>query len=204
MIAESAPAPARHASAQRGFTLLELLVVVAIAAILAALAAPSLRDFLGRSKMNSIGGDFTGSILRARNEAVGKNICVTMCMSNNVDAVGPSCYGSGTDWQVGWIAFLNPSCDPALNSPAADEDMLFIRRPITGDFYLQSQASTPTRKIQFSPRGISGLSSADEFWLIHSAINDPWTTKFGYSICLNKMGRTRTISSDASCGTDTN
>ncbi len=184
-----------------------MLVALAIVAILAVLAAPSLRDFFARNKMLGISNEFASSVLRARNEAIGKNTCVTMCLSTTVNATGsgssgPRCATSGQDWQVGWITFLNPSCDNASNYPAAPEDLLFARQPVAGDYYLQAQSST--RKIQFNARGLNGLSSAEEFDLIFESVNHPWTQQFGVNICLNKMGRTRTISNQAACGSDTN
>ena len=89
-----------------GFTLIELVVTLAVAALLASLAAPSVRDFIVRSGMTNLGNEFNASILKARNEAVNRNTCVTMCMSSNASAASPSCTTSGTDWQVGWIVFL--------------------------------------------------------------------------------------------------
>ena len=54
----------------QGFTLIELLITIALAAILASLAAPSVRDFIVRSKLTNLGGEFTASVLKSRNEAV--------------------------------------------------------------------------------------------------------------------------------------
>ena len=95
----------RTCPAQRGFTLIELLVTLAVAAVLASLAAPSIRDFIVRSKMTNLSNEFSGSVLRARNEAVNRNVCVTLCMSSS----GTACTTTGTDWQAGWIGFLNLS-----------------------------------------------------------------------------------------------
>ena len=156
----------------QGFTLIELLITIALAAILASLAAPSVRDFIVRSKLTNLGGEFTASVLKSRNEAVNRNTCVTMCMSSEAGkefdydnpATYPRCTIAGTDWQVGWIVFLNPSCDSGLDKPADAADML-LARPSTGsDYLLQTQSSK--KKFMFNARGSPGLGSAGQFNII--------------------------------------
>jgi type IV fimbrial biogenesis protein FimT len=188
------PAP-RH----RGFTLIELMVTVAIVAILAALAAPSLQAFIVRNTFASIGNEFQGSLLRARTEATGKNTCTTMCMSSTVDSTSPTCTSSGSDWQIGWIVFLNPDCNTALNAPVATEDMVLVRRAGNSNYYLQSQRSTPTRKINFDARGNIGLNRTDEFDLIYQGSSNPNTMNYGFNICLAITGRTRSIPASNNC-----
>jgi type IV fimbrial biogenesis protein FimT len=181
-----------------GFTLLELLVTIAIAAILAALAAPSVRDFIVRNKMSSIGNEFSGGLQRARNEAVSKNTCVTMCMSSTVDDDDPVCATSGSDWQIGWIAFLDPSCaNPA--KPAERIDLLFTRKGEAGDYHLYVNGETPIQSIEFGARGINGLGNARRFDVMLKDGENVETKKFGFNICLNALGRTRNVRAGEEC-----
>lgn len=182
-----------------GFTLIELVVTLAVAAVLASLAAPSVRDFIVRSSMTNLGNEFNASILKARNEAVNRNTCVTMCMSSNASAASPSCTTSGTDWQVGWIVFLNPSCDAGLNKPAEDINMLIARPGGESSYALQTQNNR--KKLNFNSRGAPGLGGAGEFDLIYESISNPLTKKYGLNICLDSLGRTRTIPHDKTCAT---
>ena len=203
-----------HDPKTRGFSLVELLVVVAMIAILGSLAAPSFVDYGIRNNLRTIGNDFSASILKSRNEAVGKNTCVTMCMSTTVDTTvsgttGPKCSTSGADWQVGWIVFLNESCNTAWTYPRVsstdsnyDEAGLIVsRRAISTDYLLNSQSGTATRRFDFNSRGNQGLGSADEFDLIYLAANNPKTLKYAFNICVDKLGRTRTIPSASACST---
>lgn len=184
-----------------------MLVAVAILGILAALAAPSLRTFIVRNTFSTISNEFSASVLRARNEAVSKNMCVTMCMSSSVDTTtgnGPSCSGNGQDWQVGWIVFLNPDCDSNFDfpqeQPAANtvkpENMLLVRRVGNPDYTLMSQSDT--RKFLFNPRGNATLGAAGRFDLNYTK-DTTLSNAYGSSICLDKMGRTRPVPAAVTC-----
>jgi len=182
---------------QAGFTLIELMVTLAVAAVLAMLAAPSIRDFIVRSQMTNLGNEFNSTILKARNEAVNRNTCVTVCMSSSAANASPACTTSGTDWQVGWIAFLNPSCDTGLNKPDDDINMLLARPAGDPTYLLQTQHSR--KKLTFNPRGAPGLGGAGRFDLIYDTVGNAMTTKYGFNICLDSLGRTRTIPNDKNC-----
>ena len=180
-----------------GFTLIELVVTLAVAALLASLAAPSVRDFIVRSGMTNLGNEFNASILKARNEAVNRNTCVTMCMSSTASGASPSCTTSGTDWQVGWIVFLNPSCDAGLNKPAKDFNMLIARPGGESSYALQTQNNR--KKLNFNSRGAPGLGGAGQFDLVYESVSNPLTEKYGFNICLDGLGRARTIPHDKEC-----
>jgi type IV fimbrial biogenesis protein FimT len=86
----------------RGFTLPELLTVVAILATLSALAAPSFSGLVGTMRSRSASSDLFASLVRARSEAVKRNSEVTLTPT-------------GGRWQAGWT-IPNPA-----NSGAAIE-----------------------------------------------------------------------------------
>lgn len=182
----------------KGFTLIEMLVAVAILAVIMGLAAPSIQDILIKNRINKIASEFQSGVLLARSEAANKNICMTMCMSDT--SRSPlRCKTTDSDWQVGWIVFLNPSCESSLAQPSNANDVIHVRQTTSSEYYLQSQASSSTRRIFFTPNPATGLNSADEFDLIYQSSNNKYTEKFGVNICLDSLGRTRTIPSTASC-----
>ncbi len=195
---------------ERGFTLIELMVTVALVAVLASLAAPSLRDFIVRRNLESVTSEFQADIMKARTTAMNKNICVTMCMSSSAGNANPACTTSGADWQVGWIVFLNPSCNDTTNTvpstagePAGGPKLNLIGARVAkeGQYYLQAQASTPTKKIMFTPRGTPQKGAIDRFKSIYINENNPLTLRYAKNICLDGLGRTRAIPSIDECDT---
>jgi type IV fimbrial biogenesis protein FimT len=115
-----------------GFTLIEMLVAIAIAAILLALAAPSFEDAAVSSKVSDIATKVAVAANNARSEAIKRNGEVVVCMS----ADGATCAGSGS-WEQGWIAFVdrnpkNGARDPAATSP--DEPIVFSEVATTSGY----------------------------------------------------------------------
>src|SRR6218665_3434 len=183
----------------RGFTLTELLMTLALAAILGSLAAPSVRDFIVRSKLTNLGNEFISSVLKARSEAVNRNTCVTLCLSSNADADAPACASTTptTDWHKGWILFLNPICNNDATAPADPINMLLARPAANADYSLLAQNGKT--KMIFNAHG--GLANADleQFNLIYKSSEDPLTKKFAFNICMNGLGRTRMIPPNKTC-----
>jgi type IV fimbrial biogenesis protein FimT len=80
-----------------GFTLVELMVTVAVMAILLGIAVPSFNEVMLGSKLSSFASSLSGSALLARSEAIKRNAPVTLCVSST----GTAC-GTGS-WEQGWI-----------------------------------------------------------------------------------------------------
>ncbi|MFZ2387080.1 MAG: GspH/FimT family pseudopilin [Polaromonas sp.] len=100
---------------ESGFTLIELLFTIAIAAIFAALAAPSFRDFIAGQRVKSASYDISYALTGARSEAIKRNLDVVLApVSGN--------------WQNGWtvtagttaVAQHEPFLDLTITGPATN------------------------------------------------------------------------------------
>ncbi len=69
----------RRASPAQGFTLVELMVTVAVVGILATVAVPSMTGFVNTSRLAGASEELTASLQMAKSEAVRRNRPVTVC-----------------------------------------------------------------------------------------------------------------------------
>ncbi len=100
---------------EHGFTLIELMVTLGVAAILLSIAVPAMQMFTSNARQTGAINNFVSSLHLARNTAITTNARVTMCAS----ADGASCGGSA--WQNGWILFRDPNNNGSVD---ADERVI--------------------------------------------------------------------------------
>ena len=85
----------------RGFTLIELIVTLSVAAILVSVAIPNYQIFVMSNRMSSQANNLITAFGLARSEAVKRATSVTVCASSNsTTGTPPICTGG---WAQGWI-----------------------------------------------------------------------------------------------------
>lgn len=88
---------------QPGFTLVELMVAIAIMAIVIAFAVPSFEQIRNGNRLSSGANDLLTALQLARTEAIRRNRAVTFCPTNAAQAAcltGPTVIDEGFYWMV--------------------------------------------------------------------------------------------------------
>jgi type IV fimbrial biogenesis protein FimT len=96
---------------QGGFTLLELMVVLAIAGVLMAIGIPAMGDFIRNGRITAAANDVMGALHFTRSEAIKRRASVTVCTSvNAIQADGLPNANAGCAASAdltGWIVFVD-------------------------------------------------------------------------------------------------
>jgi type IV fimbrial biogenesis protein FimT len=150
-VAGSGKPPAlRLRDAARGFTLIELMVTIAILVVLITVAAPSMREFLLNSRRAALSNDLLFSLQLARSEAIKLGHKVAVCASSS----GSGCSTAASDWSKGWIVELRRS------TPSGEvKEMLYKGRiPAAGQTVQTSRAEVVFRPFSTALEGSLGAT----------------------------------------------
>lgn len=106
----------------RGFSLVELMITVLVAAILTAIAWPNFRDFMHRNTVTSQANQVLAALQYARNEAVSRRYPTALCGSTS----GSACTSSDTSFENGWMIWRDGTLSgtPSYSSAATSKDEL--------------------------------------------------------------------------------
>ena len=119
---------------QRGFTVIELMITLIIAAILLAVGVPSYRATLQNARSSALSSDLTSAINLARAEAVRRGQPVSVCPSANMSTCGGA-------WTAGWIVIVDTGSEVLRIWATPPADSLITQTP------------TANSELEFGPLG---------------------------------------------------
>lgn len=153
-------APARRAPGRaapdprrvRGFTLIELAIVVAIVGTMVSMAAPSLTRLADSVRLTGASNSLLSSLRLARSEARKRGDRVLMCKS----ADGLVCTTAG-GWEQGWILFQDRNASGGFDE---GDTVIQVQQALPGRLSITGNRPVASA-IAYSPIGVSrGVSGA--------------------------------------------
>lgn len=154
-----------------GFTLIELVVTLAVAAILTTIAVPSFRGFVESNRLTAVTNDLIADFQLARSEALKRSANTIICKS----ADGASCTAAGT-WNSGWIVFADIDGSGTWTQTAGKEDVMVRTHqslPVG-----TTLAASPAAIVTFDRQGL---------------LTPLGTGAGAYTICNSQLGKSRVV-----------
>lgn len=161
-----------------GFSALELLIVLALAALLAVLALPPMQDMLRRQRLRAAVADLVAAIDLTRSEAIARGSRVMLVPLE----------AAGLDWSEGWVVFVDANAD---RRPGPGEEIIASHGPLD-DELLVSTNFTGNRAPHYIAFNAAGRGCSDA-----SSMAARWGTLSLYQggdirrIRINMLGRVR-------------
>lgn len=166
-----------------GFTLTELMVAVAIVAVLVAVATPSLRDLLANERASSTANDLLAALQQARSEAVRYSRPAELCPLDPDPGKPPTC---GNDWSQGWIVRVDRD---GVGGP--DSETARVRGDLPAGIAVSSDMAESPPKMIYGALGQADAQS--RFTITHDA---PPVTRH---VCVAASGLTRVPPKGSNC-----
>lgn len=173
-----------------GFTLTELMVTVAMIAIVLMIGVPSFQQVIMNNRMATQANDFLGSMNLARSEAIKRGQRVALCKTANPFAATPLCTPAGA-WGQGWLIFVDTNNNATLD---AGEVLLKVHQGIAPST-LSALSTTPNVANYLSYAADGATRLIDNTFQAGTLTLCPGTSGMtGRSIVVNAAGRARIAS----------
>ena len=171
---------------QGGLTLVELMIALAVIAVVLAVAVPSFARLQGNFQLRSSAHRLVAAINLARTEALQRRQSVGLCPS----ITGSDCSG---DYSQGWLLFNDTDRDRKF-SPV-DEELIFRAQGLPAGYTVtnRSGSSLAEEAISYSPDGSARRNQTLLLCAPAARGVEP------YAIVLNRVGRARIARGEGTC-----
>ncbi|WP_229410228.1 GspH/FimT family pseudopilin [Massilia timonae] len=130
-----------------GLSLAELVVVLGMVAVTAAVAAPSLHDLVRSQQLRAASGDLHGAIQLTRSQAIARNERVKLTPND----------AAGRDWSRGWTVYVDRDDD---RRPGEGDEILAVRSPLPQGMQVSYSFTSPAPPQYIAYNG-AGRSCSD-------------------------------------------
>lgn len=178
--------PAAGGRRMSGVTMVELMVTVGVAGVLAATAVPSMQSFVRVSQVRTAANELAMALATARSEAIKRGSPVTVCKSADVTLAQPLCAGSGSvPWRQGWVMFVDHDQDGVVDSSGSLPDVRLRVGAPGGRLSVEADTNF-SRYVSYLPNGVSLGSGGQSSGAFHVCLNG-----IGRAVTINTSGRTQ-------------
>lgn len=180
-----------HKQKQLGFTAIELMVVVSIVAVLAALAAPSFAPTIERFRVRQAVEEMTATLYFARSEAIKRGGNITV-IKTDLSSDCPQAT-SATEWGCGWRVFV----DTNNNGTQQSGEETIQTSPVVSSVNVVNTNNSGSTRFSVDRWGqINGLGAQGfRFVPTNTGISSPNVTV----LCVSSGGRIRSSVGDVAC-----
>ena len=173
----------------RGFSLIELLVTIAIAAIIAGVAAPSFSKMMNANRIQTAASALQGDMMFARTEAVKRGLWVSICPSTDQ----ATCTTTNS-WANGWIVFNDINGSGTIQT---GDNVLRVRQKLPGGSTIVASPAPTQNAIIFNREGFTtNLGTSQVAFTFHTSDNYANATR---CVLVTFGGSLSTVSKGSTC-----
>ena len=171
-------APIFHAP-DRGFSLVELMVVIGIVAVLTAVVAPSVMGFVTSRRVEDVARKVNDALSQGRIEAVKRNIPILLCADATITDGSCNLAPAAADWAKGWRLCYDVDANGVCDASTSDNpNPIRVQRAVNASVKLTG----PLSRLRFNPNGSLSASSFTGFEASPGQASSPrWLVQFAAS-----------------------
>jgi len=185
----------------QAFTLLEVMIVVAIIGIMSAYGLPKLRGIITAISLTNTTNDLVASLHFTRSAAIRLQDKVVICSSDNANTSAPTCGSALTQWHEGWIVFHDKNSNTFFDG---DDELFKVHHGAEDNDVTITPVNlgaTPTNIVNFvsfgPPAGEPAIANgASQSGVFKICVPDDLTVKRG--VIVNFSGRISSTTTNVS------